>query len=457
MDYYLKNNIHVCGKTSFRGRYAIRTRGEVSIVQAVVLGVAALITLAAVVAFSISGLGDPNADTIRGEVLMWGITPRDVIEPLLRDALIDTPELRVEYVEILPEQFDARLTEALAIGQGPDVFIATHEAANRHKGKYVPIAYEQYPASSYTETFARVTHIFLGADGINALPLYIDPVVLLYNRSILSTAGYPQPAQNWIQMVAQVPQITITDGSGNILQSGIALGSPGNIHEMKSVYSALATQAGERFTTQTGDGGLLSLFGEQYNQAIPPAESALRFFAQFGNVDNMLYSWNSAFTRSDRAFAAGQVGYLLDHASNIEDIELRNPQIDIGVIELPLAASSERATYARVYAGYIARDTKNYNASVAALYTLLVPDINLSLAERLGLAPSRSDALSVVINDPEREVIRRSATYARSWLDPAPQSTELIISDMIRSVIGGQASIPEAVSTARGRFVQVVQ
>lgn len=431
-------------------------RGEISVAQVLIMSLASLAAIAAIAVFAVSGLGDPNAGSVRGDIVIWGITESSVMDPVLEGALGQSG-VRVTYIEIPPEQFDARLTEALAIGEGPDVFIATHEAVYRHAGKYVSIPYEQYPQSVYTETFARVTHMLLGPDGIYGLPLYIDPIVMLYNRDILSTAGYPQPAKSWVQMVQEIPEITQGDTAGNITQSGIALGSPGNIHEMKAVFSALAVQAGELFTIATQNGELVSSFGEAYGLTIPPTESALRFFTQFGNIDNTLYSWNSAFTRSDNAFAAGQVGYLLDRASSIEGIALRNPQIDFGVADLPLASGSERTTYATVYVGYIARDTQNYAAAATVLYSLLTPETNLSLAERLSLAPSRSDALSVVVNNPEREVIRRSAIYARSWLDPAPQSTELIISDMIRSVIGGQATIPDAVNTARGRFAQLAR
>ena len=289
-----------------------------------------------------------------------------------------------------------------------------------------------------------------------ALPLYIDPVVLFYNRDILSTAGYPKPAGNWVEMIAQVPEITLRDNAGNITRSGLAMGTSNNVHEMKAVYSALALQADEEFTTETSSGELRSLFGENYGRTLPPAESALRFYVQFGNVDNELYSWNSAFARSDEAFAAGQVAYLVDFASTVEDIENRNPQIDFAIGELPVPSSTARITYGRVYGGYITRTTENYNAALSVLYGLLAPDVNLSLAQRLGLAPSRQDALTVVVNDPVREVIRRSATFSQTWLDPAPSGTELIISDMIRSVIAGQVEPPQAVETARNRFSQIV-
>lgn len=420
------------------------------------MAVFGLAALGGIIAFAAFGLRDPNAGSARGSVVIWGSQDDITIRAVLDTAVLENPRLSYTYVQVPEEDLDARLTEALATDSGPDVVIATQDAIFRHKGKFLELPYEQYPASWFRETFSRVTELYLGIDGLYGLPLYIDPVVLIYNRDILAQEGYAGPADNWVQMVSQIKRLTRSDNASNITRSGLAFGTANNIHNTKAVYSALAIQAGDVFTQLTEFGTLQPRFGEPYGQIIKPAESALRFYTQFGNVDNTLYSWNSAFARSDIAFSAGQVAYIVDYASAVEEITARNPQIDLAIAELP-TANGTRTTYARVYGAFITRNTKNYEGATALLNEVIRPDLNLSLAQRFSLAPARIDALSVVVNDPTREVIRRSATYARSWLDRAPQTTELIISDMIRQVQGGQTTAGEALLTAQSRFESAIK
>lgn len=440
MAYYLKSNMS----------------GKTSLVQTIVIALFGVIAVGAVAIFAIFGIGGDTYTGATGALLVWGSAPASVMETTIAEALGQGNRLQVEYIEIPESELDARLTEALAVGSGPDIVIATQDAARRHDGKFSYISYEDFPASSFTQYFPKAAYKLLGANGVYGVPLYIDPVVLMYNRNLLTTGGYAQPAKSWIEMVAQVPVLTKKDSGGNITQSGFALGTANNIHSVKGVYSALAMQAGEQFTQEQSDGRLLSVFGSGSFNSLAPSDSALRFYTQFSNVDSTLYSWNTAFARSDEAFSAGQVVYIVDYFSSLERIKARNPLLDYVVTELPIAGTGVKSTYARVYTGYVTRATQNYPGAVSLLYALVTPNINLSLAARLGLAPARVEALSVVINDPAREIARRSATYADTWLDPAPQSSELIISDMIREVTSGRGNSSDAIGTASSRFSDLV-
>ena len=137
--------------------------GKTNIVQVAVIAVFGVLALLAVVVFAVSGLGDPNSGRVTGAVEIWGAAPASAINAAIADVVGDNPNLTVAYVEIPVDELDSRLTEALATGEGPDVVIATQDAVYRHKGKFVSIPYEQYPASLFSETFASVTHKFLGA------------------------------------------------------------------------------------------------------------------------------------------------------------------------------------------------------------------------------------------------------------------------------------------------------
>src|SRR3989344_5175940 len=89
----------------------------------------------------VGGFGGSDADI--GEVVMWGVYDDRIIDPVIKELSFDDSRFdHVKYVEKDPRTFDADLVEALAAGQGPDIFFLKQDTILRHKDKILPISYD---------------------------------------------------------------------------------------------------------------------------------------------------------------------------------------------------------------------------------------------------------------------------------------------------------------------------
>src|SRR3989344_3652208 len=194
--------------------------------QIVLLVIFGFFILLAVTVFSLYR----GASSGSAEITVWGSIPANDFNLWLNDAgLNQNTQLLFRYREVLAEDLQKDFTEGLASGQGPDLIILPQDEFYRNKNKLTAIPYESITERQFKETFAEGGEIFLTPEGIYALPLYIDPLVLYYNRDLLSAGSFAKPLSFWDEIYNQAAKLTKKDDAGNITQSTIALGEWRNI------------------------------------------------------------------------------------------------------------------------------------------------------------------------------------------------------------------------------------
>src|SRR3989344_6975855 len=94
----------------------------------------------------------------------------------------------LNYMEKSAETIDAEFTEALARDAGPDLVILTQDKLWKNRPKLAVIPFSSVNERDFKETFVEESELLINENGIYALPLSIDPMVLYYNRDLLSAA-----------------------------------------------------------------------------------------------------------------------------------------------------------------------------------------------------------------------------------------------------------------------------
>lgn len=422
-----------------------------------------MIVLAAFGTFAVAGvlifafLVGSNTGSSFGSVVVWGTFDEAVFQSVLRQMSESDGRLRsVSYMQKNEDTYLVELTNALASGTGPDLFIMRQDQTISQGGKIFPIPYEQLSQDNFRNLWAEAAEPFLGQEGILGIPFAVDPFVLYWNRDMLSTGGIAKPPQYWEEVYDVTRAITKKDDAGTISKSGIALGEYVNVNHAKQILGMLIMQAGGRITYRDGSGtlapGLLARVGE----TTQPGDSALRFYTQFANPATQDYSWNRALPESRTAFAQGDLALYLGPASEEPLIRRLNPNLNFAIAtSVPQIRNADRTVDAGYAYGFaIPRTSQNPQGALTAAYVLAGPEGSQLLALAYGLASARRDVLALPAQGDDA-VFNKMALLVRTWEDPDPIETERIFKDMIESVTSGAARTIEAVQRAEQAMRQV--
>ena len=300
----------------------------------------------------------------------------------------------------------------------------------------------------FGNSFVEEGELFLTKEGVYGLPLAVDPLVLYYNRDLLSAAGEARPIAYWDEVYPMALKLTKKDPAGNLAQSVIALGETRNIPNFKEILSLLLLQAGTP-VTESINANLRSALSNNYGLPVAPGESALDFYTQFSNPAKAYYSWNRILPSAETHFASGDAVYYLGFASELSALRNKNPNLNLGIAPVPQSrVSGKKLTFGRLYAVSITRGTRNASAALRAALILVSRDISEPLSKSLGLPPARRDILSGRQSDSALSVFYESALQARGWLAPENFSTGNIFGEMVNAVTSGRARTSEALGAA---------
>ena len=132
----------------------------------------------------------PAAAQDPGRVLLWHAyrgEERAALEQIVRQLHADRDDVRVDLLAVPNEAFRQRLTAAIPRGNGPDLFIAAHEAVGEWStnGLLDPLP---YPASSPPDAFIQSTTDALRFDGtLWAVPLAFKSLALYWNKGLVDS------------------------------------------------------------------------------------------------------------------------------------------------------------------------------------------------------------------------------------------------------------------------------
>lgn len=406
-------------------------------------------TLAAVLIFSgFIKFGGAQTTSISGTVSVWGTLPRAAFTDFFSNFNQANPNLKVSYEEKSSLTFNQDVVEALASGVGPDVVLIPQELLYKYKDKAFVVPFTSYTAGQIKTNFVREAELLITNDGILGFPVAVDPLVLFYNRNLFDRAGIAVPPKTWEDIKTIVPNLTIVDrGTFTLTQSAIALGEFDNITHAKEILSALFMQAGSTITVPALN-SYVSTLSDQSTNAYS-TYSALDFYTSFVNPSNPLYTWNKGQQSSQQMFLLGKVAMYVGRASELFEIQQKNPNFDFDVMTLPqMGDGSVNATYGEMTSAVVLKATKNVPAAYYVAAYLSGSDAQKILSANLSLPSPRRDLLAIKPPQGYAQTFYASALLARGWIDPLPDKTNAIFRDMISAVNSGRESIDRALTDA---------
>lgn len=431
-----------------------------NIFQIIILGIFAVLIVMGMLAFSGRLPLPKSAKNVNyGTVTVWGTLPSNMMQSVIASGLQGEKSITVKYVEKNKTTFAADFVEALAAGRGPDLFLIAQDEILRNLNKIALIPYQTVTERDFKNTFIEEGEMFLRPEGIVALPLTIDPIVMYWNRDILTNAGIVAPPVKWSEFYTMVSRIVVREQGGNISRSFTALGEYRNVSHAKEILSILMMQAGSPVVTnQNGIFAANLRTGVNSTDTSNPAMQAVNFYTQFSRADKDSYSWNRSLPYSRSMFEAGDLALYFGYASEYQAIKQKNPHLNFDVAVVPQADQvNVKMTFGRIQGFAIVRASTNPAGAIRAALVLSGSKMIEGIAQATGLPPVRRDLLNLPPNDAVRSVFYDSALIARAWHDPSPSETDQILAEMINEIGSGRLKTSQALSVAQSSINKLFQ
>lgn len=452
-----------------------------------------LVTICLILASTVtlSGCFKSTPPTYKAELEVWGVfDDADAYRDAISSYKKINPYVNITYKKLNVETYKRDLIDAMASGNGPDIFMVRNSWVPGFQNKIVPAPADWVSEKTYRDTFVDVASDDfivrtkdktgnLGPSLIYGAPLSVDSLALYYNKDLLNAAGITAPPTTWDEFIRASELLTKLDGFGNIVQSGSALGTGKNINRSTDIISALMFQQGA--PTKDAKGVQASFDFERVSKA-------MEFYLQFSNSALATYSWNPKMHYSIDAFYEGQTAMMLNYSWQYETIKRKNGKLNIGIAPLPQLSPQTKSNYAN-YWGYVISKNKKPAGAVADLETydkirlhesweflkyLTFPNggkvtLKNAISGEAKEFPVTNDPAKTYLGLTKKPAARRDLLeaqkqdvilapfvegnlVAKNWYQINPEAIETILAEAIDIVNRGESTVGSALEVAQKRI-----
>lgn len=348
------------------------------------------------------------------------------------------PYVTINIRQVRYEEFDNLFTNALADDIGPDI-VSMHvqwlrQYENRLSpmpasvnvsnveikgGQYsqeiivtpttIPMPSKRGIESSFVRTVPGDIAI---RDKVYGLPIALDTLGLYYNKAILDKAGIPEPPTSWAEFLEAIKKTTKINGTGNIIQSGVAMGTGNNIDNAPDIFALLLFQN----NIDVINGGTVAFANGLGKASVNhPTLEALRFYTDFARPTKEVYSWNAEQSDAFTAFTQGRTAFYFGFAFDYPRITSRAPQLEVEVIPVPQLNEGEPVNVANYWVESVVKKTVHQDEAWDFVRFMATPDNITTYTKATGQPSPLRSQISVQQEDPFLAPFAVGVLTAKNW------------------------------------------
>jgi len=400
-------------------------------------------------AAALPGCKEPISKEV--ELEFWGVfDDSDVYNTLIADFNAAFPKIKVNYYKKTYQTYESDLLEAMAGGRGPDIFMLHHTWLSRYEDKIFAAPLELISQKELADNFVDVVEQdFVSDNYITALPLSIDTLALYYNKDIFNTVGIPRPPATWDEFLTDVEKLTIKDERDNIVRAGAALGAARNVNRSTDILALLMLQSGAQMVDQNRT---IATFNQSTNlngESFYPGQRTLEFYTDFINPLKSVYTWNTRMDYSIDAFSEGKAAMMLNYSYQTPIIRAKSPYLNFGIASMPqIDGSIKDVNYANYWGLTVSHNCQNADKAWQFIVWLTNKENAQKYLELTKKPTAQRDLILWQKNNPDLAVFAEQALTAYSWFQVDNSAIEIILADMVESIVLGTATIQEAINKA---------
>lgn len=352
------------------------------------------------------------------------------------------PYVTINYRKLRYDEYEEALLNAFAEDRGPDIFSIHNTWMRKYESKLEPLPSQTtmiYQVSQGTikkelvaekrvipsinlkelkQNFVDVVYSDVVINNkIYGLPLSVDTLAMYYNQDLLDASGVVEVPQYWNNDFQQtVKKITKLDLKGNILQSGIALGTARNIERFSDILSVLMMQNGAIMMSDSGQILFNTVPANSQNKNYNPGQMALRFYNDFADPVKEVYSWNTDFPNSIDAFASGQVAIIFAYSYHLPIIKSKAPKLNFLIAPLPqIEGSISPINFANYWVEVVSKKSKYKNEAWNFIQYMTRAEQAKTYLDKTKKPTALRSLISEQKKDLDLEVFADQVLTARSW------------------------------------------
>lgn len=256
----------------------------------------------------------------------------------------------INYRKLPLETYKDDLLNALAAGNGPDIFMIRNAWRGSFEDKIAPAPDYLLTEKQYRDTFVDVVaEDFVSGGKIYGAPLSADSLALYYNKDLFNAAGITDPPSTWEKLFSDVQKLNRVDQFGNISQSAVALGTAYNINRSVDLLTALMFQMGS---------AILPSGQKRVELTDENSRKALEFYTQFARVGSNAYAWNPTLHYSIDRFYEGTLAMMINYSWHYSTIKQKNAKLNFAAAPLPQFFGAKPVNFAN-YWGFVVAKNKS--------------------------------------------------------------------------------------------------
>ena len=322
------------------------------------------------------------------------------------------------------------------------------------KNNFVDTVFNDVVLNNRDEKTGKTTQEIFG------LPIALDTLAMYYNKDLLNNAGIAEPPAFWNQEFQQdVKKLTKQDTSGQIIQSGVALGGSTNIGRYSDILSALMMQNGAIMADENNNITFNQIPASLKDQKYSPGLEALRFYTDFSNPAKEVYSWNSDLENSLDMFISGKLAIMFDYAYDLPTIKSQAPKLNFSITKLPqIEGNLNNISLANYWVETVSNKSKYVNEAWDFVQFATKTEQAKSYLAKTNKPTALRSLVSDQVANSDINAFAEQVLTAKSWYHGKDaNAAELIIGEMIDSVVKGEAKIEEAMNLGAKRVQQTMK
>lgn len=345
------------------------------------------------------------------------------------------------------DAYEQALLEGFAIGKTPDIFMVSGENFPRFANKINPLPQANMSLPQLRSLFPQVVErAFVRNGQTYALPLSIDTLALIYNKSLLAAAGVVTPPKTWEELQIAIPLLVKKDVSSTIVIAGATLGgSEESVRHAADIVSTLMMQEGTRMVSDTGTSATF---------ASAQGEAGLTHYAQFADASSTFFTWSDAMPLSLDVFGQEKAAMTFGYLEDVAQIQARNPYLAMDAALLPqpraLLDAGKALTYASLSGYTVSRQSPNFSAAWSVILALTTDATAAQgYLDEAHASPALLSLIASAQRDPRLNVFTRQALFATLWQKPNDTLATAAFSTMVKNVITKKQRASEALYEAQ--------
>jgi len=248
----------------------------------------------------------------------------EAIDKLIANFQSANPDITIKHTYFPYADYRKKVAIAVAAGDGPDLVQLYYGWLNdyRDTGLIQPLPKDVFSHDDIESNFFKMVSAMKVDGDYWGLPTAVRSLALFYNNDLLKEAGLSGPPETLDDMVNYAKKLTKRDGSGNLIQEGMAF--DGGIGQTHHFFREVLVRhfGGKPFSD---DGQKVT-----YNDAA--GAKALKYLTDFEKTHKT--TQNGFMNRGQDAFAAGKVGLYIDGSFRISKFK-KAEGLNFSISELP--------------------------------------------------------------------------------------------------------------------------